>query len=115
MSTEKTLHVSEYNIIIWISLINNQLYDINITDKLLNVTYRIAEYDGHKYNVLNQKAFDGVYYPTIKENPGIIRVIHDFIDYHQPESRSFDAMRDRVSSRFNIWLNKKIKSLNWQK
>lgn len=114
---DKTLHISEDKLILWISFVNINLYDINVTDKLTNTTYRVAEYDGYKYNILNEKSFDGIYVAVLKQHPEIINEIKKFIEYHQPETQTFGAMIGRLRNKFNTWVDRKKKSIKsiWQK
>jgi len=100
---DKTLfHDTKEGITLWIILVNQEtgLFDILISDKELNATYRVAEYDGSKYNVLNRRVFGGVFYKMAKDNPSIISNIRSYITLYKPENNGFTAMCSRLADRF---------------
>jgi len=117
-TTEKTLYMSdEDRLILWIKYINEGIYDINVTDKLTHTTYRVAEYDGYKYIVLNQKAFDGIFYTLSKEHPSVLTDIRSFVEFHKPDSQSFSEMCKRLSNKYRAWVQNKKNSIKklWKK
>jgi hypothetical protein len=106
---EKTLfHDKKEGITLWMTLVNEEtgLFDILISDKEFNVTYRVAEYDGKKYNVLNTRVFGGIYYQMVKDNPTIIGDMKSHIAFYKPENNSFNAMWLRLTDRFKGWKTK---------
>lgn len=103
---EKTLfHDKKEGITLWMTLVNEEtgLFDILISDKEFNVTYRVAEYDGKKYNVLNTRVFGGIYYQMVKDNPTIIGDMKSHIAFYKPENNSFNAMWLRLTDHFKGW------------
>ena len=101
-TSEKTLYSfvsNEKKLILWISYVNDDLYDLNITDKLNHIIYKIAEFDGIKYNILNNNIFDS-FYSIVKEKPDILSDIRSFIKFHKPESPSVnDFLKKFISNK----------------
>jgi hypothetical protein len=117
---EKTLfHDKKEGITLWITLVNQEmgLVDIFISDKEFNAIYRVAEYDGKKYNVLNTRVFGGIYYQMVKDNPMIITEIKSYIASYKLENNGFSEIWLRLTDRFNGWKNiQKIKfNTVWKK
>jgi hypothetical protein len=117
---EKTLfHDKKEGITLWITLVNEEtgLFDILISDKEFNATYRVAEYDSKKYTILNTRVFGGIYYQMVKDNPKIITDIKSHIASYQPENNSLNAMRSRLSDRFGKWQHKQKTAITslWKK
>lgn len=111
---EKTLfHDKKEGITLWITLVNQEtgLFDILISDKEFNATYRVAEYDGSKYNVLNTRVFGGIFYKMAKDNPSIISDIKSHIASYKPENNSFTAMCSRLADRFGEWKLRQKKAI----
>lgn len=118
LSKQKTLfHDEKEGLTIWIEEINPELFDILITDKEFNALYRVAEYNGLKYNVLNNRVFDGFFYKSVKEHPEILVAIRDYISVRRPENNSFSAMCNRISTRFGKWKSRQKTSVikGWKK
>ena len=118
--TEKTLfHDKKEGLTLWMTLVNQELglFDILISDKEMNTTYRVAEYDGKKYNVLNTRVFGGIFYTLIKDNPSIIADIKAHMASYKPENNTFNSMRDRLITRFTAWKLKQKTTIKktWKK
>jgi hypothetical protein len=117
---EKTLfHDKKEGITLWITLVNQEmgLFDIFISDKEFNTIYRVAEYDGKKYNVFNTRVFGGIYYQMVKDNPMIITEIKSYMASYKLENNGFSEIWLRLTDRFNGWKNiQKIKfNTVWKK
>lgn len=115
--TRKTLHIIDNTLSIWIAFINPSLYDINVTDDITNATYLIAEYDGYRYNIKSQKAFNEIFIGAVRNNPNILRGMRGFMESQQPELNSFKAMTQRNTKKISNWWSERIASLNknWSK
>ena len=109
-NTEKTLFKNDQGLILWITFINPELFQLNVTDKMTYATYGLAEYDGFKYTILNAKAFDGFYLKLLKEHPQIINEIREFMNFHKPENQTLNAMSNRLSGKCQNWFKTKKKS-----
>ena len=106
-TTEKTLYINKDDLFIWIKYINNNDYVINLTDKFLKSTQTIAEFDGYKYNVVNEKLFNGVFIDAIRENRKILTDIREFIEFHKPFTLSTSDFFKMINERYNLWLKTK--------
>jgi len=111
---EKTLfHDPKEGLTLWIKLINQELgvFELYLLDRDFQASYRVAEFDGKRYNVLNQRVFGGIYYKIVKENPSVLDEIKSFMYSYKPESNSFSAMCARLSERFDNWKEKKKRGI----
>jgi hypothetical protein len=119
LTKDKTLYYDKKEgLTLWMTTINPEtgLFEILISDRMLQTDYRVAEFDGRKYTVLNERVFDGIFYRMVKENPSIMTDIRDYIASYKPQETDFKAVFGRLSNRFNHWKfrrNNAIKKL-WQ-
>jgi hypothetical protein len=119
LTKDKTLYYDKKEgLTLWMTTINPEtgLFEIIISDRMLQTDYRVAEFDGRKYTVLNERVFDGIFYKMIKENPSIMTDIRDYMVSYKPQETDFKAVFGRLNNRFDQWKFKKknaIKKL-WQ-
>lgn len=115
-TTKKTLHTTESSLVVWIEYVNNDLFDIKITDKITDVTYRVAEYDGLKYRIHNMETFNNMFIKLVKDQPQIINEMRKFMSYHHPEAHTFNVMVDGLKAKFKAWRVHKVNIIKklWQ-
>lgn len=114
LEKEKTLyHDKNEGLTLWITTINPEmgLFEILLSDRMLQTDYRVAEFDGKKYKILNERAFDGIFYKMVKENPFIMNDIRDYMESYKPQDTHIKAVLARLKNRFRQWRIRKINAI----
>jgi hypothetical protein len=114
--TMKSLCLYEDIYHIWLTMANQDVLDINVSDNVTNTSYVAAEFNGLKYTIKNERIFNDVVIKAMKQKPMLVKFMFQF--YNQQTTQP-DAIKDVkikfkcFKRRVNIYIRKKTKDLLW--
>jgi len=108
----KSLYLYEDTYHIWLSMSSNKIMDINVSDNVANTSFLAAEFDGYRYTIKNERAFNDVFLKAVKQRPTLVKMMFKFFSENIGEE---DAIKDFkikftcFKRRFNIYIQKRIR------
>ena len=108
----KSLSLFEDTYHIWLTMGSYKTMDINISDNVSNTVYHAAEFDGHRYNIKNERIFNDVFIKAVKKNPFLVKQMFAFLFEQTSQPDTIKDMKIKFTCfkrKINIYIHKRFK------